>query len=341
MEEPVVKVGDHIKVWWIDGITTEKRKAVVTEIKQCKHAKNNSQFKYKLEFDTGEHESTRLLHLKWKISTKKRSSTATEDDSLPPVAKKSKNSPSCVLSSSSSSSYSSALQLPLLPSHSRILAPMVGGSELAFRLLCRRYGVDLAYTPMMNSQRFAADAAYRQEEFQTTPEDRPLVAHFSANHPGELLAAARLVQDQCDAIDLNLGCPQRIAHAGHFGSYLLDEADRPLVLDIVRTVARDIRIPLFVKIRLLNTVEESITLVRQLHEAGAALVAVHGRYRVNLVGRTGAGARDGPAHLDQIAAIKQALPHVVIIANGNVVTGDDARANLDTTGADGIMSAEG
>jgi tRNA-dihydrouridine synthase 1 len=102
-------------------------------------------------------------------------------------------------------------------------------------------------------------------EFQTTPEDRPLVAHFSANDPHELLAAALLVQDQCDAIDLvlrvpaalpfllpssylttpvllcpwqNLGCPQRVAHAGHFGSYLLGDEDRPLVLDIVRTVSQ-------------------------------------------------------------------------------------------------------
>ena len=73
------------------------------------------------------------------------------------------------------------------------------------------------------------------------------------------------------------GCPQRIAHTGHFGSYLLDDVDRPLVLDMVRTVSQGIKIPMFVKIRLLNTVEETIQLVRQLHEAGAALVAVHAR----------------------------------------------------------------
>jgi tRNA-dihydrouridine synthase 1 len=37
---------------------------------------------------------------------------------------------------------------------------MVGGSELAFRLLCRRYGCDLAYTPMISSDRFINDSTY-------------------------------------------------------------------------------------------------------------------------------------------------------------------------------------
>jgi tRNA-dihydrouridine synthase len=107
-------------------------------------------------------------------------------------------------------------------------------------------------------------------------------------------------------------------------------------------LAENISIPVFVKIRLLNTVPETIALCTQLAEAGAALIAIHARYRVNLVNRSGPGARDGAAFLDQVAVVRQALPSsVMVIANGNIREHADLASNLAETGADGVMSAEG
>jgi tRNA-dihydrouridine synthase 1 len=195
---------------------------------------------------------------------------------------------------------------------------------------------------MMNSERFAVDEEYRNEQFQTNEMDRPLVAHFSANNPATLLAAAKHVENRCDAIDVNLGCPQRVAFVSHFGSFLLDDEDRDLVINIVKTVSSNISIPVFCKIRLLDTIEKTIVLCQQIIDAGASLIAIHARHRVNLVNRTGPTARDGPALLDQVQAIKKALAHtgIPIISNGNVITWDDVVHNKDLTGADGIMSAE-
>jgi tRNA-dihydrouridine synthase 1 len=223
-----------------------------------------------------------------------------------------------------------------------ILAPMVGASELPFRLLCRKYGAQASYTPMMNSHSFATDEQYRKDEFQTIAEDRPLVCHFSSNDPNDFTNAAKLVEDKCDAIDLNLGCPQRTAYLGHFGSYLLEPKDRKLICSIIRKASNEVSIPIFVKIRLLNTIEETIELCTQLKDAGASLIAIHARYRASFE-RKGAGARDGPAMLDQVLKVRQALgdDDFPLIANGNVVTYDDVMDNLNTTRAHGIMSAEG
>ena len=41
-----------------------------------------------------------------------------------------------------------------LPPHRYVLAPMVGGSELPFRMMTRRYGTQLCYTPMIYSGPF-------------------------------------------------------------------------------------------------------------------------------------------------------------------------------------------
>ena len=47
------------------------------------------------------------------------------------------------------------------------VAPMVDQSELPFRMLCRKYGADAAYTPMLHSRLFAEDPKYRLKEFST------------------------------------------------------------------------------------------------------------------------------------------------------------------------------
>ena len=183
-----------------------------------------------------------------------------------------------------------------LPPHQLILAPMVGGSELAFRLLARRHGAHLCYTPMIRCEEFSKPGA-GVHLLEQHADDAPLVAHFSGNDPKQLLHVAHKAERVSGvvAIDLNLGCPQRSAHSGHFGAFLCDPVDRKLLLEIVATLSRGLRVPFFCKIRLLDDFDDTLAFVRQLQAAGCALLTVHGRYRGSPMHR-----RDGAAHLDQV-----------------------------------------
>ena len=67
---------------------------------------------------------------------------------------------------------------------------------------------------MFHALLFSTSEKYRMEQFTSCAEDRPLIVQFCANKPDVLLAAAKLVEDRCDAVDLNLGCPQGIAKRG-------------------------------------------------------------------------------------------------------------------------------
>lgn len=59
-------------------------------------------------------------------------------------------------------------KLSFLPKETMLVcAPMVDQSELPFRLLCRKYGSNLCYTPMLHSKMMITNKTYKDEHFTT------------------------------------------------------------------------------------------------------------------------------------------------------------------------------
>eukprot|EP00892_Ulva_mutabilis_P004060 jgi/Ulvmu1/2025/UM120_0021.1 len=211
------------------------------------------------------------------------------------------------------------------------VAPMVDQSELPFRMLCRRYGANAAYTPMMHARLFSESDRYRAEHMSTCTEDRPLFVQFCANDPDVLVEAAKHVDDgSCDYIDLNFGCPQRIAKRGKYGAFLMD--DLPCVESLVRALHEHVSTPVSAKIRIFPALEDTLQYARMIERAGASLVAVHGRTRDQ---KNAAAVR---ADWDAIRAVKRAL-RIPVLGNGDIQSLADAQRMLEATGVAGVMSA--
>jgi tRNA-dihydrouridine synthase 1 len=201
----------------------------------------------------------------------------------------------------------------------------------------------LAYTPMYHSKVFGEISAYRRDTFPCPPHkdfplgdpehDRPLFVQFCSNEPDDLLRAAQHVAPYCDAVDLNLGCPQGIARKGRYGSYLQEEWD--LIYNMINNLHLNLPIPVTAKIRILESKERTLEYAKMVLSAGASILTVHGRTRDQK------GHNTGLADWQYIRYLRDNLPpETVLFANGNILWQEDVEACFAATGVDAVMSAE-
>lgn len=217
----------------------------------------------------------------------------------------------------------------LEPPYLKIVAPMVRYSKLPFRLLCRKWGADLCYTPMIIAEPFNRSEKARDSEFSTNYLDRPLGVQFATPSPIEFSQAILKVQPYAQCVDLNCGCPQKWAMKEGIGSAMIEKPED--VFEMVKAAKQVSNIPVTVKIRLRSSISKTIDLVKQAEMAGVDWITVHGRTPYE---------KATPVHFDQIKQIKDCAS-VPIIANGDVFTPADAEFLVNATGVDGVMAARG
>ena len=209
------------------------------------------------------------------------------------------------------------------------LAPMAGVTDWAFRTICARLGAGVTVTEMVSS-RALCYKDQKSAKLLRKNEGSVCGAQIFGNDPEIMAKGAVLALEisGCDFIDINMGCPMpKIAGSGD-GCGLMRTPE--LAADIVRSVVRAVNVPVTVKCRL-GWDKGSINVLdftKRMEDAGAAMVAVHGRTRSMLY--------SGTADWDMIHKVKEQLS-IPVIANGDITDGQAAVRCLKRTGADGLM----
>ena len=212
-------------------------------------------------------------------------------------------------------------------------SPLAGVSDKIFRRLVRRWAPEaLLFTEMVNATSLEMGHGLSKVE-ELSEEPGPIGVQLFDHRPQSMADAARRAEAAgAYLIDINMGCPVRkIARKGG-GSGLIQDPD--LARRIVSSVADAVQIPVTVKTRLgwCGSDADPVKWCRQLEDAGAQLLTLHGRTREQ--------SFKGHADWAAIAAVKQALT-IPLIANGDIKTPNDALRCLQQTDAAGVMVGRG
>ena len=143
-----------------------------------------------------------------------------------------------------------------------------------------------------------------------------------------------VAEDRADHIDLNFGCPvPKVTRKGG-GAALPWKSD--LFESIVRAAVDAAgEVPVTVKMRK-GIDDEHLTFLdagKAARDAGVTAVALHGR--------TAEQYYSGQADWDAIAQLREALPDVQVLGNGDIWSAADAVQMMKQTGVDGVVVGRG
>ena len=214
------------------------------------------------------------------------------------------------------------------------LAPLAGYTDLPFRSVVKKFGVDVTVSEMISSNAFIHNSSKTLRMLEKSPNEIPYIVQIAGNSPETVKEAVLLLNEMegIDGIDLNCGCPVPKVVKHGSGSALLK--DLPKMASIIETIKKHSNKKyLSVKSRL--GFEEKIPkeIAKVCEQSGADWVTFHGRTRAD---------KYKPERIDyeSIAEAKSVLS-IPLIANGDITTLQKYHEVKSITGADAIMIGRG
>lgn len=215
------------------------------------------------------------------------------------------------------------------------LAPMEDVTDIAFRLMCKKFGADMVYTEFVSSDALIRNVSKTQQKLTVAEEERPVAIQIYGREVEPMVGAAKICEAaRPDILDINFGCPVKKVAGKGAGSGMLRNI--PLMLEITREVVKAVNIPVTVKTRLGwdNDSKIIVDLAEQLQDCGIAALTIHGRTRSQMY--------TGEADWELIGQVKNnPRMHIPIIGNGDVTSPEICKERFDTYGVDAVMIGRG
>jgi len=201
------------------------------------------------------------------------------------------------------------------------LAPLAGLTDLPFRSVVKKFGVDVTVSEMISSNALAYKSQKTIKMLTKSPLENPYSIQIAGSD--EAINA----QDGVDIVDLNCGCPVPKVVNNLQGSALLTDLKKMgKAIETIKKYSN--KKYTSVKIRLGFDKKNHLEIAKVCQESGADFIAVHGRTR--------SGKFKAPVDYDAIAQIKELLD-IPVIANGDIDSPAKAKWVLKHTKCDGIM----
>jgi tRNA-dihydrouridine synthase B len=218
-----------------------------------------------------------------------------------------------------------------------VLSPMSGVTDCAFRTTVLeasgRESVGLLVSEFVAAEGLSRDNAKTIQMLRYEERERPFSIQIFGADVDRMVRAALMVEETgADIVDINCGCPApKVVRRGG-GAQLMRTPET--LRDIVRAVRAAVKIPVTVKIRAGwdDSSRNALEVGRMIEGEGAAMLAVHGRTRLQLY--------SGESDWDLIGEVHHALG-IPVIGSGDVVDAAGALARLRGGYADGVMIGRG